>query len=76
MRIRSLLKQINKDIKEYLNIHSTGKLTPIVTDPIHLKHELLKINKQLPTRLSLPEDPHERYLRLLQISNCHSSNPQ
>ena len=40
IRIRSFLKQINKDtdiIKEYLNIHHTGKLTPTVTDPIHLK---------------------------------------
>ena len=48
MRTRSLLKQINKDInliKEYLNTHSAGKLTPTVTDPIHLKHELLKIIK-------------------------------
>ena len=73
MRIRSLLKQINKDIdliKEYLNIHSTGKLTPTVTDHMHLKHELLKINKQLPTRLSLPEDPHEyiwHYYRFLSL---------
>ena len=79
MRIRSLLKQINKDIdliKEYLNIHSTGKLTPTVTDPIHLKHELLKINKQLPTRLSLPEDPHENIWHYYRFLTGHSSNPQ
>ena len=74
MRIRSLLKQIKKDIeliKEYLNIHSTGKLATTVTDPIHFKHELLKINKHLPTRLSLPEDPHENiwhYYRFLTVT--------
>ena len=59
-RIRSLLAQMQTDgtqIKEYLKIHITGKLTPSITDPIHLRQELLQINKQLPTRLSLPEDP-------------------
>ena len=45
-------------IKEYLKIHITGKLTPSITDPVHLRQELLQINKQLPARLSLPEDPH------------------
>ena len=80
MRIRSLLNQINKDIdliKEYLNIHSTGKLTPTVTDPIHIKHELLKINKQLPTRLSLPEDPQENiwhYYRFLTVTPVIHNN--
>ena len=60
-RIRSLLGQMKMDtalIKTYLNIHITGKLTPSITDPIHLREELLRINKQLPTRLCLPEDPH------------------
>ena len=45
-------------IMAYLNIHSTGKLTPTITDPIHLRQELLKIDKQLPAKLSLPEDLH------------------
>ena len=60
-RIRSLLAQMQTDttqIKEYLKFHITGKLTPSITDPIHLRQELLWINKQLPARLSLPEDPH------------------
>ena len=41
---------------------ATQQFNHTVTDPIHLKHELLKINKQnkqLLTRLSLPENPHE-----------------
>ena len=45
-------------IREYLKIHITSKLIPSITDPVHLRQELLWINKQLPTRLSLPEDPH------------------
>ena len=55
-RIRSLLGKIKTDtalIKAYLNIHITGKLTPSITDPIHLRQELLRKNKQLPVRLSL-----------------------
>ena len=57
-------------IKEYLKIPITGKLTSTITDPVHLRWELLHINKQLPTRLSLPEDPHSyvwHYYRFLTI---------
>ena len=39
-RIKSLLEQMKTDtsqIKAYLNIHITGKLTPSITDPVHLK---------------------------------------
>ena len=60
-RIRSLLGQMQVDtaqIREYLKIHITGKLTLSITDPVHLRQELLWINKQLSARLSLPEDPH------------------
>ena len=56
-RIRSLPEQMKTDtaqIKAYLNIHITGKLTPSFTDPAHLRQKLLWINKQLPARLSLP----------------------
>ena len=59
-RIRLLLGQMQADttqIKEYFKIHITGKLTTSITDPGHLRLELLQISKQLPTRLSLPEDP-------------------
>ena len=44
-------------IREYLKIHITGRLTPSITDPVHLRQELLWIDKQLPARLSVPEDP-------------------
>ena len=46
-RIRSFLGQIKTDttqIKAYVNILSTGKLTPSSTDPVHLRWELLQIN--------------------------------
>ena len=59
-RIRYLMKQMQHDmtlIREYLNIHTTGRLNPDIIDPIHLRQELIKINKQLPTQLSLPENP-------------------
>ena len=60
-RIRSILGQMKNDtpqIKAYLNIHITGKLTPSITDPIHLRQELLRINKKSPARLVLSEDPY------------------
>ena len=58
-------------IKDYLKIHITGKLTPSITDPVHLRWELLLINKQLPARLSLLEDPHGNvwhYYRFLTVN--------
>ena len=65
------MKTDTAQIKAYLNIHITGKLTPSITDPVHLRQELLWINKQLPARLSLPEDPHRNiwhYYRFLTVS--------
>ena len=59
-RIRYLVKQMQHDlrlIRQYLNIHRTGRLNPDIIDPIHLRQELIKINKQLPSQISLPEDP-------------------
>ena len=73
-RVRSLLGQMQTDtaqIKEYLKIHIMGKLTPSITDPVHLRQELLQINKQLPARLSLPEEPHGNvwhYYRFLTVN--------
>ena len=55
-RIRLLLGQMQGDtaqIREYMKIHITSKLTPSITDPVHLRQEVLWINKQLPARLSL-----------------------
>ena len=60
-RIRSLSGQMQTDtaeIKDYLKIHITGKLTPSITDLVHLRWQLVWINKQLPGKFSLPEDPH------------------
>ena len=79
-RIRSLLGQMKTNtgqIKAYLNVHITGKLTPSITDPVHLRQELLWINKQLPTRLYLPEDPHKNiwhYYRFLTVSPVTHGN--
>ena len=72
-RIRSLMKQMQHDItliREYLNILSTGKLNPNIIDTMHLRQELMKIHKQLPTQLSLPDNPQRQHVALLQISNC------
>ena len=43
-------------IRQYLDDHSTGKLTPVLVDPHQLREELIKINEQIPTTLPLPED--------------------
>ena len=73
-RIRLPLGQMQTDtaqIKEYLKIYIIEKLAPSITDPVHLRQELLQINKQLPTRLSLPEDPHANvwhYYRFLTMN--------
>ena len=62
-------------IRKYLNIHSTGRLNPNIINTIHLKHELIKINKQLPTQLFLPENPrtniwhYYKFLTVTPISN-------
>ena len=56
------MKQMQHDmtlIREYLNIHSTGRLNPNIIDPIHLRWELIIINKQLPT-------PNYPYLKTLE----------
>ena len=44
-------------IRQYLASLTSGKLTPQMIDPTHLRQELLKINKQLPPKITLPEDP-------------------
>ena len=60
-RIRPLFGKMTDDIdliKQYLNIHSTGKWNPTIIDPIHLRRELLKFTKQLPSKLALLENSH------------------
>ena len=54
-RSRYLLKQMQHNmtlIREYFSLHTTGKLNPNIIDSIHLRQELIKINKQLPTILT------------------------
>ena len=60
-----------------MNIHRTGRLNPNITDPIHLRQELIKINKQLPTQLSLPENPKTNiwhYYKFLTITPINNDN--
>ena len=79
-RIRYLMKQMQHDmtlIREYLNIHSMGRLNPNIIDPIHLRLELIKINKQLPTLLSLPENPRTiigHYYKFLTVTPISHDN--
>ena len=64
-------------IEAYLNIHSTGRLTQTIIALMHLKQDLLKIHKQLPVRLSLPEEPHSNiwhYYRFLTITPAIHGN--
>ena len=73
-RIRFLIRQMRSDlylIKQYLNVHATGGLNTDIIDPTHLRGELLNIGKQLPVRLSLPEDPKENiwhYYKFLTVT--------
>ena len=59
-RVQELIKQLQNVITlitECLDVNSTGKLMPVFVYLHHLRKELIKINKQLPTSLSLLEDP-------------------
>ena len=59
-RVHELMKQLQNVttlIRQYLDVNSTGKLTPVLMDTHHLRKDLIQIHKQLPTSLSLLEDP-------------------
>ena len=59
-KIRMVTRQIADDIiliRSYLSTFITGKITPASIDPKHLRHELIKIHKQLPPKITLPENP-------------------
>ena len=79
-RISYLMKQIQHDmtlIREYLNTHSTGRLNPNIIYPIHLIRELININKQLPSQLSLPESPKRNiwyYYKFLTVTHISHDN--
>ena len=79
-RIRHLMKQMQHDmtlIREYWNIHTTGRLNPNSIDPIQLRQELFKVNKQLPTQLSSPENPRSNiwhYYKFLTVTTINHDN--
>ena len=53
-------RQIADDIESirlYLSTFTTGKITPQIIDPKHLRQELIKINKQLPPKITLSGNP-------------------
>ena len=59
-RLKASIDKIHDDVNHlgvYLNVLSTGKLSPDIVDPIHLDKELTDIQKQLTPILMLPEDP-------------------
>ena len=64
-------------IRSYLSTFTTGKLTPQMTDPIHLRQELLKISKHLPPKITFPEDPTINiwhYYRFLTVTSMINGN--
>ena len=71
MITRQIADDINL-IRSYLSTFTTGKITPEIFDPKHLRNELIKIYKQLPPKITLPENPKNKHLALLQISNSNS----
>ena len=46
-----------KHLGQYLNTLSSGRVNPNVIDPIHLRTELINIQKDLSPTLALPENP-------------------
>ena len=59
-RLRMVTRQIADDIesiRSYLSTLTTGKITLQIIDPKHLRQELIKINKQLPPKITLPGNP-------------------
>ena len=59
-KIKMITRQITDDInliRSYLSTFTTGKITPEIIDPKHLRNELIKIYKQLPPKITLPENP-------------------
>ena len=58
-RIRMVTRQITDDInvvRSYLSTFTTGEITPQIIDPKHLRQELVKIYKQLPPKITLPDN--------------------
>ena len=55
-RIRMVTRQITDD-RSYLSTFTTGKITPQIIDPKHLRQELVKIYKELPPKITLLDNP-------------------
>ena len=78
-RIKDLIKQMKTYldlIRSYLETHITGKLTSKIIVPVHLRQELVKIQKTAtPFDLLTPEDPTEniwhyyKYLTVTTVSH-------
>ena len=63
--IRMVTGQIADDIesiRSYLSTFTTGKITPQIIDPKHFRQEVIKINKQLPPKITLPGIPRTNIL--------------
>ena len=58
-RVQELVKQLQNDItliRQYLDVHSTGKLTPVLVDPHHLRKELSELTNNY--------QPHCHFLKI------------
>ena len=73
-RLRVAVSDIRNDINKfgkYLDTLSSGKLSPTLVDHIHLCDELLRIQKELPQTIELPENPANNiwhYYKYLTVS--------
>ena len=55
MITRQIADDINL-IRSYLSTFTTGEITFEINEPTHLRHGLIKIHKQLPPKITLPEN--------------------
>ena len=63
-RIRMITRQIADDIesiRSYLSTFTTGKITPQIIDPKHLRQELIKINKKITTQNHVTRKPKNKH---------------
>ena len=76
-RLRIAVNNIKEDIKhlvQYLNTLSSGRLNPNIIGPIHLRTELIKIQKVLSPTLAFPENPANNiwhFYKYLTITSVH-----
>ena len=76
-RLRTAVNDIKGDIKhlgQYLNTLSSDRLNPNIIDAIHLRTELINIQKVLSPTLALPENPANNiwhFYKYLTITPVH-----